>query len=242
MKTDFLKYLLVSFLFIACNQKKNNKSPELQVFNAMPASVEAKYSAKSSGDIQIPQDELLQYFPVEEAIYHFEINSEDKELLTKKIGLAKNEKYTMILFGLPSLSSEVNQETFTHKAHFIFEGSENFEPNGFLPNSFIFRDNMKLKKGSAAIRSFHAATGTSPVTIKLKNPKKDQTKKIVSGLKYASPQLTKRIESGKQQIQVFLSGSPKPVLEKSVDFKSKKVYTLILYGKDGDLKLKILED
>ncbi|MEO2129406.1 MAG: hypothetical protein ABGW91_14645 [Christiangramia sp.] len=236
-----LLFLMIE-LTVALGYSQNKT--EIRVFNAMNSSASVKFQADkaSSKSLNIGSERVTDFQQLHPAKYQFRVHSNSKNLLQKELALAKNQAYTIIVFGRPELSSEVNQQIFRHKMHYIFEGSENFTANGFLPSYFVFREKVKLQKGAAAVRAFHAAAGTGEISITLNEPGKDQTKNVASKLKYASPVMSTRIEAGSKGVQVFLGNSPEPVIQQQYDFKEQKDYIFIITGKNGKLDLHILED
>lgn len=242
----FLKFLVFGLLFcgmISCSNSAEKERPvKLTIFNAMPQKLKAEFSSEKNNikkEITASPEANSGYTDFSPAIYRLKLWSNDKALLEKRLGLAANEKYTAIIYGKPDFLKELNQSDFTHSMHYIFQGSENYTKNGFLPGMMLFRDQVKLRKGYCQIRVFHAAAGYSPITIKLKTPEK--TKKLTSSLAYPRPMQGKTIASGEKQVQLFLEGAPEALISKKFDFEDKKVYTLIICSVNGKLDLKILE-
>lgn len=245
MKKVFLNISVLTFLLLAgCTGKSQKENTRIKVFNAMPADISMELTKKKSNsaseNISVPKTENTEYRSMPNGVYEISVKSNGDELLKKKFGLAGGEKYTQIIYGRPSFSSRKNEETFTHKMHYIFEGSENYTKNGFLPGEIMFRDKMVLKKGATSVRVFHAAAGVTPINLKLREGKK--SKKIAKKLAYAKPVLSKRIKSGEKTIEVYLGNAPKPFIEQKFEFKSKKAYIIVLYNKDGKPAIKVLEN
>ena len=246
MMNRFLKLLILGLFFCGISSCSNSAQQEKQVqitiFNAMQNKLKAEFSSGNSGskeEMTAPPVSNSGYENFSPAVYRLKLWSNDKALLEKKIGLAANEKYTAIIYGRPDFQRQVNQSNFTHKMHYVFQGSENYTKNGFLPGMILFRDQVKLHKGYCQIRVFHAAAGFSPVTVKLKSPQK--TKKLISALAYPRPMQGKTISSGEKEVQLFLKGAPEALLSKSFSFEEKKVYTIVICAVDGKLDFKILE-
>lgn len=245
MKRVFFNISLFILLMLnACAGKSQHEKTQIKVFNAMPADISMEFQNKKSGNnsenIDIPKTDYTRYHSMGPGIYEISVRSQNDELLKKQFGLAGGEKYTQIIYGRPSFSSRKNEETFSHKMHYIFEGSENYTKNGFLPGEIMFRDKMVLKKGSTSVRVFNAAAGVSPINLKLREGKK--SKKMAKQLAYAKPVLSKRIKSGEKTIEVYLGNAPKPFIEQKFDFKSKKAYIIVVYNLDGKPAITVLEN
>ncbi len=245
MKKAFLYLSVTAFLLLAgCAGKSQKQNTRVKVLNAMPSNIEMKYSPKRSDvndeNIQLKQNEVTAYRELPPGRYKISVASKGDELLKKTFGLAGGEKYTQIIYGKPSFSSRKNEETFTHKMHYIFEGSENYTKNGFLPGAMIFRDQIKLKKGSTSVRVFHAAAGLTSINLKLREGK--NSTKIASKLTYAKPVLSNLLKSGEKTIEVYLGNAPKPFIEKKFEFQSKKAYIIVLLNENGKPIIKILEN
>lgn len=244
MKKAMMSITVFIFLIICgCSSKNQQQPTQIRVLNAMPADLEVSFTPKKWGEIKenfhIGKNEKIPYRSLPSGKYEILVSAKD-ELLKKTFGLAGGEKYTAIFYGKPSFSSRINQETFTHKMHYIFEGSENYTKNGFLPGEMVFRDKIKLKKGSTSVRVFHAAVGVTPVNVKLRQGKK--SKKIASKLAYAHPVLSNQIKSGEKTIEVYLGNAPKPLITKKFSFQSKKAYIIVLLNENGKPAIKILEN
>lgn len=241
---NLLLICLVLGAIMGCkNTSSREKIAQVRIFNAFGQEAQAEFSNKKTGQssksIEVGPQQTSEYQQFDPSTYKFRISSKNKELLKKEIGFAKNEDYTLILFGTPEFSSKTNQTTFSHKMHYIFEGEENYTSNGYLPNYKVFRDKIKVKKGFCVIRVFNAAVATTPINIRLNTPKK--SKKLASKLAYAKPMQGKSVKVGKKKMELFLKGAPKPILSKEFDFKSKKIYTIVVYKEKQQLKWKILE-
>lgn len=235
----------VFILLIICGCSSEGKQQtQIRILNAMPADLDINFSPKKTGDtnenFQIGENEKTGYSSLSSGTYEIAVNSKKDELLKKTFGLAGGEKYTAIFYGKPSFSSRKNEEIFSHKMHFIFEGSENYTKNGFLPGDMVFRDKIKLKKGSTSVRVFHAAAGVTPINVKLREGKK--LKKLASKLAYAHPVLNNQIKSGEKIIEVYLGNAPKPLITQKFDFKSKKAYIIVLLNENGKPSIDILEN
>lgn len=242
----FVKLLLLSLLFCgitSCSNSAQQEKPvQLTIFNAMPQKLKAEFSSVSKDEkkeITALPDSNSGYSSFTPAVYRLKLWSSNKALLSTRLGLAANEKYTTIIYGRPDFLTQMNQSDWTHTMHYIFQGSENYTKNGFLPGMMLFRDKVRLQKGYCQIRVFHAAAGFSPVTIKLKTSEK--TKQLVKGLSYPRPMQGKKISSGEKEVQLFLEGAPEALDTKSFQFKEKKVYTIIVCSVDGKMDFKILE-
>ena len=234
-------WILILLVFVSCNTKTKKDAPEFRIYNSDNENLTAQLSTeKSSEEIELKGKHLSEYQKLDPAIYDLQINTKNKSLLQHKIGLAAGEKYTYIFYGDPEISSELNDATFSYKLHSIFEGSENFTKNGFLPSYMVFRDNIKLKKDFSALRVFHAAPGMSPVNVKIKDD--NSSKSIAKGLAYGKPVLSEHIESGSKAVEVYWTGAPKPFLIKEFDFKSEKSYIIIFVIKEDKPTIDILEN
>lgn len=237
--------IIVCFGIVSCSGSgKKDREAQLSVFNASQQEMTAEFRAEKGQDseeISLSPFENSGYKKLSPNTYNFTILSKEKALLEKKIGLATKEKYTAILYGKPELLHELNQSTFGHKMHYIFQGSENYTKNGYLPGLMVFRDKVKLRKGNSQVRAFHAAAGISPITIKLRKPEKQKGKSLIKGLDYPKPMMGKKIKSGDKIVELYLKGSPEPLIEKAFDFESKKVYTIVVYKDQQKLDVQILE-
>ncbi|AVR46312.1 hypothetical protein C7S20_14140 [Christiangramia fulva] len=241
----FLRLLSSVILMIAgFNAQCQNQPAEIKVLNATPQELQISFDQKKANSnslkLDIHSNEVTAYKQLPSHKYSIIVASNEDELLKKTFGLASAEKYTQVIYGIPSYSSRKNEETFTHKMHYIFEGSENYTKNGFLPGIMTFRDKFKLKKGATAIRVFHAAAGVTPINLKLREGKK--TTNIASKLSYAKPVLIKQIKSGEKTIEVYLGNAPRPFIEKKFNFQSQKAYIIVLINVNGKPAIKILEN
>lgn len=242
--TNLLLTCLILGFTLGCKKSSSGqKISQLRIFNTFSQEARAEFRDKKTGQISKSIETLAyqasEYKKFDPSTYQFRINSQNQELLKKELGFARNEDYTLILFGVPEFSSKTNEATFSHKMHYIFEGEENYTPNGYLPNYIVFRDKIKVKKGYCVIRVFNAAVANTPINIRLNSPKK--SKKLASKLAYAKPMQGKSVKTGKKKMELFLEGAPKPILSKEFEFKSKKVYTIVVYKEKQELKWKILE-
>ncbi|PTX43164.1 hypothetical protein C8P64_1690 [Christiangramia gaetbulicola] len=232
--------ILILIASLSCNRKTDKHDPEFRVYNSTNSALTIQMNKQeSSTGIEIAEKQTSEYQLLDPGIHNMEVKS-SKSLLEHKIGIAAGEKYTCIIYGDPAQSSKINDATFSYKLHNIFEGSENFTKNGFLPSYMVFRDKIKLKKGLSALRAFHAATGMSPVTIKVKDGK--SSKSLAKGLAYAKPVLSKHIKSGVKTLEVYWKGAPQPVISREYDFKSEKSYIIIFYNKENKPGIEILEN
>ncbi len=244
MKTKFYSFILSFILLAGCSWQKEQKNASIKVFNGMPQRMSMDFRAenesKPAKSLALKSLDASEYIQIPGAIYKINVNTNSRELLEKKIGLAAGEKYTAIIYGKPELSSHKNENTFSHKLHYIFEGSENYTKNGFLPGDMVFRDKIKLKKGISSIRVFNAAVGRSPINLELKDAEK--TKRIASKLAYARPVLSSKINSGSKKIELYLAGAPDPIITQEFNFKSKKSYIIIIINEKENLGIRILEN
>lgn len=231
-------------LISGCTADSKKQETQIRVLNTMPADININFTSKKSKNntenFRITRSENTGYRSLSSGKYEIAVNAKKEELLKKTFGLAGGEKYTAIIYGKPSFSSRKNEETFSHKMHFIFEGSENYTRNGFLPGDMVFRDKIKLKKGTTAVRVFHAAAGLTAINVKLREGKK--SKKIASKLAYAHPVLSNQIKAGKKTIEVYLGNAPKPFIAQQFDFQSEKTYIIVLLNKNGKPSIQILEN
>ncbi|MDX1543745.1 MAG: hypothetical protein R3214_07355 [Christiangramia sp.] len=239
-------FCLLIILFTMGCSKKSQKTYEaqLRILNAtlddIQVQVESSNKDKFKHQIEIKGNGSSGYISLPGEVYDLRINSQQKFLLNKKAGLAPQEKYTAIIYGKPEFSSKVNEASFTHKLHYVFEGAENHTKNGFLPSHSLFRDKIKLKKGISSLRAFHAAVGISPIKINIKADKKSQ--KLTKGLAYGKPEVGKHFKAGSKKVEVYLKGSMKPIIEKDYTFKSQKAYLIVFLEKQEGLGIEILEN
>lgn len=235
--------LLAGFPFGCKKSSQGQKIARVRIFNSFSQQANAEFSNKKTGqeykNIEVGSYQNSEYKRFDPATYKFRIASKNKELLKKELGFAKNEDYTLILFGKPEFSTKTNQTTFSHKMHYIFEGEENYTPNGYLPNYKVFRDKIKVKKGYCVIRVFNAAVANTPVSLRLNTPKK--SKKLASKLAYGKPMQGKSVKRGKKKVELFLEGAPEPILSRDFEFKAKKIYIIVIYKEKQELKWKFLE-
>ncbi|MFD1095866.1 hypothetical protein [Salegentibacter chungangensis] len=241
MNKNLIIILLISSLFISCSGKtgKYEKS-RIRFFNATEREIEFKLSSNSAETINFNTAAFSDssYRPLQPSVYDLEIWSGSKILLKRKLALAKDEKYTLVFYGRPRLSDTMNQARFSYKMHRVFEGEENNSKNGYLPGYKVFSDQVHLKKSYSRVRVLNAASGFSPISIKL--DENGNKKKLVSGLAYPKPMQGKTIKGGNRPVELYLSSAPNPVLYKNYDFRSGRVYTIVVFHKDQKLDFKIL--
>lgn len=244
MKINNYRFCIVFFLIgliYSCQKQAKNK-PEFRLANTTNTPIKVDLTNKKTveNSFQINSFSTLNYQSVTPNSYKVIIAANNnKPILKKEYGLASEEKYTAILYGKPGLSSTTNQQTNNDKLHDVFAGAENHTKNGFLPKLFLFRDRISVTKGSASLRIFNAAVGTSPLTFQLK--RNNTTKKLTKGLAYGKPMLSTAVKKGKIQLEVLLSNSPKPILTKEINLESKKIYTIILFKKETDISVSVLK-
>ncbi len=234
--------LLISISIASCSTSdKKSDVARVIILNAFQKPLQARLDSKNQNQqIKLEAFQNSDYLDLSPDLYTLHIISENKKLLKEKLGLAKNEKYTIIFYGDPGFSSEVNQSDFTHTMHFIFQGAENFTKNGYLPGMYVFRDQIKVKQGYSQIRVFNAGLGMTPISIKLKSSGSSQ--KLSSSLAYPKPMLGKPVSSGRKKVELFLGKSPRAIFSKEFDFQSKKVYTIVVFLKDKKPEFKILKN
>lgn len=244
MKIRFYSIILALIIVTGCGRKNEEQTASVKVFNAMSEKMSLEFREKNvhtpSKSLELDPLEASEYNTLPGAVYEINVKTNSKELLQKKLGFAAGEKYSAIIYGNPEFSSHKNENTFSHKLHYIFEGSENYTKNGFLPGDMVFRDKIKLKKGASSIRVFNAAVGSSPINLELKDG--DKTKKIAKKLAYAKPVLSNTIKSGQKTLELYLAGAPDPLIKKDFNFQSKKAYIIIVVNEKENLGLRILEN
>ncbi len=230
-------------LFLACSDNANNrKAARLKIFNATSNSIDANLESKSEDHpaFKVAEFNSSEYESLIPDIYKLSLNTNNQPIIQRKIGLSSGEDYTLIFYGKPEFSSEVNEATFSHKLHYVFEGAENYTKNAYFPGTIVFRDNIKLKKGTSALRAFHAAPKIAPVTIKIKAKKSSMA--LAKNLAYGKPVLSKHMKSGYKTIEVFMAGSSNPIIKQDYEFKSQKTYILVIEGGSQKPNLKILKN
>ncbi|WP_252114021.1 hypothetical protein [Gramella jeungdoensis] len=238
-------WLFIILFTLGCSNKpQETNGAELRIFNAtldnIQVQVESSKTDKFKQQLEIKGNGSSEYISLPGEIYDLKVHSKQKYLLNKKSGLPPQEKYTAIIYGKPEFSSKVNEASFTHKLHYVFEGAENHTKNGFLPTHSLFRDKIKLKKGISSLRAFHAAAGIAPIKIKIKTDEKSQ--ELTKGLAYGKPVLGKHFKAGNKKVEVYLKGSTEPILAKEYTFKSQKAYLIIFLEKEDGLGIEILEN
>lgn len=244
MKNRFFYIILLCFLTACTGSEKKKSQLRIGQFMINSKNVEVIIKKKGSEKISknLPYKDITNYQEIESGTYKIEVFNAGKIILNKEIGIGSDGTYTLIIYGIPIKSQEVDQQSTKTKLLEIVQGSEVKSTNAYLPQLSILNDEFECGKNEAKIRWIHLSPGVDKLSAKSHDIENGKTTNL-SSLSY--PKISKNIvlKPGRKKLTWSLKGKKIDVATKDMNISSSILYTAFVLGeKDSyinNLEIKI---
>lgn len=244
MKNRFF-YIILLCLLTACTGSEKKKS-QLRIGQFMINSENTEVIIKKKGSVKISKKlqykDLTDYDQVESGTYDIEVYNAGQIILKKTIGIGTNDTYTLIIYGIPVKSQELNQRSTKTKLLEMVQGSEVKSTNAYLPQLTILNDEFECGENEAKIRWIHLAPGVDKLSAKSRDIEQDKTTRL-STLGYPEVSKNMVLSPGREKLTWSLKGKKVKVATKDIKTSSSILYTAFVLGEENsyisNLEIKI---
>lgn len=226
IKIVFLLTLVVVFANCAPKEKRPTRFRVGQfLFSTQKATVALYENNQKKTSLELDYGKLSDYQSIAAKTYFVKVWADGELLLEKKIGLGRNDDYTLLLTGIPEKNQSVNKESILTTLHSIAEGSEGITTNNFLPQLIIQNDFYVKENGKGKVRVSHLMPGTVPLSVKLGQK---GTETGIGSKSYPESSETKAIDPGSYKVQLHFDGSPQTTAMGQMNIEQGSLYSLYL--------------
>lgn len=238
-------YIVLLSLLIACTKPEKQKS-QLRIgqfmINSRNVEVFIKKKASTIISKKLQYQDLTDYNEIESGTYNIEVFNAGQIILKKEIGIGSDGTYTLIIYGIPVKSQELNQRSTKTKLLEMVQGSEVKSANAYLPQLSILNDEFECGKNEAKIRWVHLVPGVSKVSAKIHDIEQNKNTEL-STLKYPDISKNMVLVPGRKKLNYSLDGNEINVASKDINISSSRLYTVFILGKEehfiSNLEIKI---
>lgn len=225
---------LVMLLAAGCGSKEQ-KPARLQLLSMIPGQDARATVTAVNGDARetftLPYTRPSGYRDFKPGRYRVRLEVQGRPLLDHRFVLGANSAQTLLAAGMLPDSLRTNPQTNWYKARKIVAGSENFDPNGYLPRFVMLRDRWEGSKGKGLIRLVNASPFADKLSVK------DDEKTLMSALAYPKFGEPMKLKPGAHPIRLLLGKIP--VGEHLLQARAGYLHTLVAGNARGDSLLPV---